>query len=191
METEKLILVAVVGAIAIVGMVVGFAFVTFDGSGASTSPNSHSSAISDDQDLIDLSLQLPDWNLLMSDGELQSLEDLEGKFVLVDLMGTSCTSCKSQNTYLKELYSDFDGSLEIISLTVDTSETVARMAEYKSANDLPWPHGLDTNSVFSNYFNVVYIPTMIILDSDGYVRWKHVGLWALSSMSETLSLMMR
>ena len=189
MEAEKLILVTVIGSIAVVGLVVGFAFLSFE-STSNPTQNQSPSSIGEDQDLIDLSLTLPNWNLLMSDSELLSLESLEGKFVLVDLMATWCTSCASQNTYLKELYSNFNDDLEILSLTVDTSETPAMMAEYKDAKGLSWPHGLDTNSVFSDYFSVKYIPTMVILDANGIVRWMHVGIWTTSQMTQTLASMM-
>jgi len=126
----------------------------------------------------------------MSDNEILSLESLEGEFVLVDLMATWCSTCTGQNTYLKELYNNLNGELEIISLTVDISETATMMAEYKASKGLPWPHGLDTNSVFSEYFSVTQIPTMVILDANGVVRWKHIGIWTTSQMTETLSLMM-
>ena len=189
MEAEKVIIVAAISSIAIVGLLVGFAFLSFEPTSNSTHDQKPSS-ISDDQDLIDLSLELPDWNLLMSDNEILSLESLEGQFVLVDLMATYCTSCSSQNTYLKELYNNLAGDLEIISLTVSLSDTPTMMAEYKDSKGLSWPHGLDTNGVFSNYFNVEYIPTMVILDANGVVRWKHVGIWTTSQMTQTLSLMM-
>ena len=157
----------------------GFAFLSFQ-----------PTTISNDQDLIDLSLKLPNWNFLMSDNEILPLESLKGRVVLVDLMATWCSSCTTQNTYLKELYNNFNDDLVILSLTTDISETTSIMAEYKDSKGLPWPHGLDTNSVFSNYFKVDYIPTMVILDANGVVRWKHVGIWTASQMTETLSLMM-
>jgi hypothetical protein len=81
-------------------------------------------------------------------------------------------------------------SIHLISLTVDVSETAAMMDTYMTDRDLPWPHGLDTQSVFSNYFNVQFIPSIVIIDNEGYIRWFHEGIWSEPNMAETLALLM-
>jgi thiol-disulfide isomerase/thioredoxin len=192
MQTEKALAVVVVSTIVVLGFAVGFMFLNFDGE----TPNNHGSTTSiintivQDIDLRNLGVQLPDWNLALSDGSFQSLHSLQGRFVVVDLMTTWCSSCAIQNADLKTLYNNMGDAIHMMSLTVDLSETEAMMAAYMEDKDLPWPHGLDTQSVFSNYFNIQYIPSIVILDDEGYLRWFHEGLWPEADMAETLALLM-
>ena len=193
MESEKLLIVGVIGVIIVVGLIVvasPYLFLT-PTDGNNDNSNGSTGNIAPDADLLDRSLEVPDWNLLMSDDSIITMHELRGKFVIVDLMALWCGPCASQSAELLEIYDNFDSnSLVIISLTIDDAETIEMMAEYKADNDLPWAHGLDTSDVFGDYFSVSSLPTLIIIDDNGYFRWVHPGLWIESSISETLSQMM-
>ncbi|NOR39145.1 MAG: redoxin domain-containing protein [Candidatus Thorarchaeota archaeon] len=193
MESEKLLIVGLVGVIIVVGLIVvasPYLFLT-PANGNNDNNGGSSGTIPRDSDLLDLSLEVPDWNLVMSDDSIITMYELHGKFVIIDLMATWCTYCASQNSALLEIYNAIDSdSLVIISLTVDDTETIGMMAEYKVDNGLPWAHGLDTSDVFGDYFSVTSIPTAILIDADGYFRWVHSGVWTESSITQTLSQMM-
>jgi cytochrome oxidase Cu insertion factor (SCO1/SenC/PrrC family) len=190
MQREKALVVIVVSAVVVLGFAVGFTFLTFDGGTPNNHTNTTTENIATDVDLRNLGVQLPDWNLIMSDGSFQSLHSLRDRFLVVDLMATWCSSCAIQNDNLKTLYNNMGDSIHLISLTVDGIETEAMMAAYMEDKDLPWPHGLDTQSVFLNYFNIQWLPSIVILDDEGYLRWFHEGLWSEPDMAETLALLM-
>jgi cytochrome oxidase Cu insertion factor (SCO1/SenC/PrrC family) len=190
MQPEKAIAVIIVSTVVVVGFAVGFTFLTFDGGTPNNHTNTTTENIAHDVDLRNLGVQLPDWNLIMSDGSFQSLHSLRDRFLVVDLMATWCSTCVIQNDNLKTLYNNMGDSIHLISLTVDVTETEAMMAAYMEDKDLPWPHGLDTQSVFSNYFNIQWLPSIVIIDNEGYLRWVHEGLWSEPDMAETLALLM-
>ena len=91
---------------------------------------------------------------------------------------------------MKEIQEDYSDSVRIISLTVDLGESAALMAEYKKNHDLSWEHGVDSNGVFASYFNVVYIPTLVLIDENGYFRWVHTGYWSSEDISATLNALL-
>lgn len=190
MQPEKALAAIVISTIVVLGFAIGFTFLTFDGGTPNNTTTTTTGNIAQDVDLRGLGVQLPDWNLVMSDGSYQPLHELRDRFLVVDLMATWCSSCTIQNENLKTLYNNMGDNIHLISLTVDNQETEAMMAAYMTDNDLPWPHGLDTQSVFSNYFNVQYIPSIVIIDNEGYLRWYHVGLWSEADMAETLASLM-
>lgn len=190
MQPEKALAVIVVSTVVVLGFAVGFTFLTFEGSPPNNTTTTPTDNIAQDVDLRSLGVQLPDWNLIMSDESIVALHSLRDRFVVIDLMATWCSSCATQNGYLETLYNNMGDSIHLISLTVDVSETAAMMATYMTDRDLPWPHGLDTQSVFSNYFNVQFIPSIVIIDNEGYIRWYHEGLWSEPNMAETLALLM-
>ncbi|MFQ5832893.1 MAG: TlpA family protein disulfide reductase [Candidatus Thorarchaeota archaeon] len=179
MQKERALIVIVISSTVVIGLAVGFLFINSPGEG-----------IVKDTDLLDRGIQPPDWTLTMSDGSTTSLHSYRGRFLIVDLMATWCTTCEAENAELEAIYDNMGDSIWLISLTVDFSETEAMMADYKAQKNLPWPHGLDTNGVFGNYFNVIYIPSIVIIDDAGYLRWFHEGFWGESSMNETLTQLM-
>ncbi len=193
MEPEKMMLAGLVAVLAVVGLAVAVVTVGLGGSPPTNAGGSGSgdpSMITDDVDLIDLSLRLPNWPILLSNETLIETNDLRGKFLLVDLMATWCSACKMQNTYLLDAYGSFSGDVRFLSLSVDVSDTPAMMEDYKNENGLPWTHGLDTNSAFSDYFSVSAVPTMVIIDDRGYVRWRHQGLWDADAIADALLQLM-
>ena len=184
MEPEKMAIVGVTLIVVVVGLTIGVSFLTFptgdDGGHVQLTRTTQ------DTDLLELGLEAPDWTFEMSDGSTVTLSDLEGQVVLIDLMATWCTSCETQNGYLETAYDNLGGTAVIISLTVDSTETTSMMADYKSTKDLPWGHGVDDRQ-FLDYFSISSVPTMILIDSDGFFRYFHVGLWLSASISTTVA----
>ena len=127
----------------------------------------------------------------MSDGEILQLSSLEGKYVIVDLMSLTCPACETQNSELELLKDAMCDSIHIISLSVDASTTVNQMDQYMIDKSLSWPHGLDTNGAFTYYFNIRYTPTTVLIDSDGYFRMYHEGVWTSADIQSQISLMDR
>ncbi|MFW9959493.1 MAG: TlpA family protein disulfide reductase [Candidatus Thorarchaeota archaeon] len=189
MELGKIATVGFTAVIVIVGLIVGVSFFAFQTSGNNT--DSHLTEITTDRDLLELGLQVPDnWSFAMSDGTTLNLDDLNGQIILVNLMATWCSACITQNANLQTVYESLSGSLVIISLSVDVSETAAMLDDYKTTKGLPWDHGLDSNSVFASYFSVTNIPSMILIDGDGYFRFYHIGIWSASSISDRVGSIM-
>jgi thiol-disulfide isomerase/thioredoxin len=187
MEPEKLAITGVILVVVVVGLLVGVSVFAFQPSGGSQNPSTLS-GITTDTDLLELGIQVPsDWEFDMADGSTLTISELDGKIVLVDLMATWCTYCATQNTYLQSVYDTMAGPLEILSLTIDRSETIGMMADYQSDKGLPWDHGLDSGSKFTNYFSVTSVPTLVLIDSDGYFRYLHVGTWSTAVMTDKIA----
>ncbi len=190
METEKMLIGGLLIAVIAVGLVVGVSFALTPTGNTNTNDGGTSStpALTADTDF-GQTRAASDWGLLMSDGEILQLSSLEGKFVIVDLMSLTCPACETQNIELEALIDAMGDSIHVISLSVDISTTVDQMDQYMSSNALGWPHGLDTNSAFTYYFNLRYTPTMVIIDADGYIRMYHEGVWNSEDMQSSISLM--
>ena len=184
MEPEKMAVVGVTLVVVVVGLLIGVSFLSFptgdDGGHVQLTRTTQ------DTDLLELGLEAPDWTFEMSDGSTVSLSDLEGQIVLIDLMATWCSSCATQNSYLETVHENLGGTAVVVSLTVDSEETVSMMADYKSNNDLPWAHGLDDRQ-FLNYFSISSVPTMVLIDANVYFRYFHIGLWSSAAISTTVA----
>jgi cytochrome oxidase Cu insertion factor (SCO1/SenC/PrrC family) len=139
-----------------------------------------------DRDLLELEIEAPDWSMILANESSLSLRQLRGQVVLIDLMDTSCSTCITQESHLLNTYDTFQNSILIVSLTVDLLDTPQAIASHMTDRGLPWLHGVDSGGEMAQYFNLRYLPTMIIIDADGYVRWIHIGLWGANDLSTTL-----
>ena len=141
--------------------------------------------------MLELGLQLPsDWEFELANGSTLMMSEWAGKTILVDLMATWCTSCATQNGYLETIYETLNGPLMILSLTIDRSETVPWMSKYQNDTGLQWDIGLDTDSKFTSYFSVTSVPTLILIDSDGYFRYMHIGVWTDTALTDRITSIM-
>lgn len=190
MEPVKMVLGGIVVALVAVGLLLGASFLFLPVSGGDDGGSSGPTLTktTTDTDLLSLGLQVPStWSFEMSDGSALDFDDLRGVPVVVMLMATWCSSCGSQNGNLESLYDNVGDQVEILSLSIDASETTSMLADYKSTKGLPWQHGLDSGSSFMYYFSVTSIPTLVMIDGDGFFRFLHIGLWSEAQMLQTLA----
>lgn len=140
-----------------------------------------------DRDLLELEIEAPNWDIILANESSLTLHQLRGRTVLIDLMDTSCSTCITQESHLLNIYDTFQDNVLIVSLTVDLLDTPQAIANHMANRGLPWLHGVDSGGEMAQYFNLRYLPTLIIIDADGYVRWIHIGLWDAGDISTTLT----
>jgi len=103
------------------------------------------------------------------------------------LMATWCSACKSQIPFFEDLDAIRGDEIAIVALSIDLSETPAMMADYKTDEGFVWDIGVEDEGTFSEYLNVNLVPTIIIIDPTGLLRWMHEGTWGSLSMNSTLT----
>ena len=188
MEPEKAICAGITIVIVILGISIATLFITFDPGTPSNNGSTGLQGITPDTDMEELNLTVPNWSLQMSDGEYLEMHSLFGYFVVIDLMQTGeCIPCQEETAYLKDLHDDYEGIVAILSISLVLSDTVDRVTNYKSSNSIPWQVGLDTGGVIGTYFNAHSVPTLIIIDSEGLIRWLHIGVWSNEAIGLTLA----
>jgi peroxiredoxin len=171
LDSMRWLAFGIVVALVAIAFTVGILLFTYDSGGTGGNGGNGSQSIATDTDLAGSESEAPNWNLLMSDGGILELNSLRGSFVVVSLMQTGeCVPCQQQTSHLKDLYADHEGRLEILSLSLVLSDTVARVAQHKEQNGIQWQVGLDTQGVFGSYFNARSVPTLIIIDDEGFFR---------------------
>ncbi len=112
------------------------------------------------------------------DGSDFSLNDLKGKYVLLDFWGSWCGPCRAANPGLVRLYSDFHGKkfkdatdFEIVSVAIEKNED--RWKRAIETDQLTWKYHLCDFQYFdgvnAKLYGVREIPTQYLLNPDGVI----------------------
>jgi peroxiredoxin len=120
----------------------------------------------------------PDFNLPDMSGRSYKLSDLKGKVVILDFWATWCPPCRRGIPDFNSLYKEYQGKgVEIIGIALDEGgreEVVKGMAEYSITIDYSVLIG--NAEVSRLYGGIEAIPTTFILDQEGRISAKYVGL---------------
>jgi thiol-disulfide isomerase/thioredoxin len=117
----------------------------------------------------------PDFKLTSLDGKPITLAALQGKVVLLNFWATWCGPCRAEIPDLVALQERYKGRLQIIGLNVDDEE--ADIQQYVQETGINYPVAMTSNDVRIQFGGIPALPTSFVLDTEGRVVQKHVGLW--------------
>jgi thiol-disulfide isomerase/thioredoxin len=117
----------------------------------------------------------PDFKLTTLDGKPLTLADGRGKVILLNFWASWCGPCRAEIPDLIELQKRYKDNLEIIGLVVDDDDTgeIKKVVEAEGINYLV---ALASDEVRIQYGGIAALPTSFVLDAQGRVVQKHIGL---------------
>jgi peroxiredoxin len=121
----------------------------------------------------------PDFSLTTAEGEDISLEHLRGKVVMLDFWATWCVPCVRAVPAIRDLRKRYanEPSFVIIGISSDADE--AKWKEFTAKNQMVWPQYLDRDHHVQRTFEVRGFPTYIMIDPEGIVRYRGIGIGAV------------
>ncbi len=124
---------------------------------------------------IEVGKKAPDFNLPDADGNMVSLQQLRGKYVLLNFWASNCEACRDNNSTINETYNKFSScQLTIVGVSVDrrAEDWLKALVEDK----LSGVQLIDsTNNVGRTYMVLNQkLPCNILIDSDGYIVSKDI-----------------
>ncbi|HKV91620.1 MAG TPA: TlpA disulfide reductase family protein [Candidatus Angelobacter sp.] len=118
----------------------------------------------------------PPFSVTTLDGRQISLDDLQGKVVLLDFWATWCGPCREALPHMKKLAKSFEGQpLVVLSISLDRNETVWK--DFIAKNGMTWPQYRDGyfEGPIARMFSVDAIPHTFTIDADGVLQDEHIG----------------
>jgi thiol-disulfide isomerase/thioredoxin len=107
-------------------------------------------------------------------GALVRLTDLKGHVVLIDFWASWCLPCKASFPKLDMLYRDLHPrGLDVLAINVDERRSDA--TAFLQAQPHVMPVLFDPNGQTPEAFAVRGMPTSVVLDRAGIIRFTHVG----------------
>lgn len=118
----------------------------------------------------------PAFSLKSLDGKPVSLADFHGKVVFLNFWATWCGPCRVEIPDLVDLQSRYKDRLQVIGLEVgdDESDDIQKYVEKTGIN---YPVAIGPEELRMQYGGIPALPTSFVLDTEGRVVQKHVGLF--------------
>ncbi len=120
-------------------------------------------------------------------GEQVASESLRGKVVLVNFWATSCGSCVKEMPEMVQTYQKYkDRGLEFVAVAMEYDQP-NYVRNYAQTQQLPFKVALDTDgSVAKSFGNVTLTPTTFLIDQDGLIIKRYVGIPEFSALHQLL-----
>lgn len=101
----------------------------------------------------------------------------EGKVLIIFFWATWCTSCKPQIITIKSNYDSLlKHGIEVLAVSIDTSETKSEVLSEVSRFGMPFPVVFDTESRASSFLNPTSsAPFTVIVDKNRKTIYSHEG----------------
>ncbi|HHH84514.1 MAG TPA: redoxin domain-containing protein, partial [Firmicutes bacterium] len=117
----------------------------------------------------------PGFSLPGVDGVQYSLKEEDYDVLLIDFWATWCGPCNREMPVLESLYKQFASmGVEIYGISVDGPETRGDVPGFVREKGITFPVMFDQATVAAQY-GVRTIPSLIILDGSGKIRFIHSG----------------
>lgn len=118
----------------------------------------------------------PAFAITTTDGQRVSLDELQGKVVLIDFWATWCGPCREALPHMKDIVKRFQGQpLVVLSISLDDDQQ--KWKDFVAKNEMTWLQYCDGGfkGEVARMFGVQAIPQTFTIDSDGILQDQHIG----------------
>lgn len=127
-----------------------------------------------------------DQELEAPDGSKKKISDfvIPGHTTLVEFWASWCAPCRAEIPYMRNTYNNYHPKgLNIISVSIDSSRK--NWLQALEEEQLPWGHLLDQKSIAYKKYNLIGVPSSILLDENGIIISVNArGGWLDAAMQE-------
>ena len=122
----------------------------------------------------ELSGVAPGFDLVDRSGNRVALADLQGEVVMVNFWATWCGPCREEMPHLEALYQRYS-DLGFTLLGVNVEEDSSGADEFLEETPVTFPILFDPENAVSQLYDVVAMPSTVLIDRSGNMRFIHHG----------------
>ena len=116
----------------------------------------------------------PDFTLKSLDGSNLRLEEYRGQVVLINFWASWCGPCRQEMPLLDRLHHRYeDTGFAVLGVNVEGEAAPAQGIVDKT--NVTFPILIDEGQKVSDMYNLQAMPTTVVVDRDGVVRYIHPG----------------
>lgn len=112
--------------------------------------------------------------LTVSNGNIISMSELQGKVVFINFWAVWCPPCIAEMHSINKLYKDLSAYNDVAFLLIDVDGDLKKSNDFMKRNNYELPVYSMQQNFPENYFGGT-LPTTVILDKSGNIVFKHTG----------------
>jgi len=151
--------------------------------GCGRTQTAHADAVHTRQDAADANVirfvknpdAAPAFQLNDLNGKPVSLAEAKGKIVLLNFWATWCGPCRAEIPDLVDLQKRYADKLEIIALATDEDDP-DEVRRFVLQSGINYRVAMSSDAVRRDYGGIAALPTSFVIDPEGRIVQKHVGL---------------
>jgi len=116
----------------------------------------------------------PDFTLKSRGGENIKLSEHRGDVVMINFWASWCGPCRQEMPLLEELYKKYS-DVGFTLLAVNVEEDSSKADDLLRDIPVTFPVLFDNTNAVSKLYKVVAMPSTVIIDRDGNMRYLHQG----------------
>jgi len=116
----------------------------------------------------------PDFTLRTMEGPNLRLQEQRGQVVMINFWATWCGPCRQEMPHLNRLFEKYRASGFVL-LGVNVDDDPRNAAEVAAKLGVKFPMLLDTDKKVSHLYDLSSMPSTLLIDRDGKVRYLHRG----------------
>ena len=116
----------------------------------------------------------PDFQLPARGGKQLSLGQYKGQVVMINFWASWCGPCREEMPILEKLHAKYK-PMGFTMIGVNVEPDSAEAAKWLKATPVTFPILFDTKSEVSKLYAVQSMPSTVIIDRKGNLRWLHRG----------------
>ena len=120
---------------------------------------------------------IPDLKIKLLNGTQTSIHDLlkDGP-LLIDFWATWCKPCKKVMKHLDRYHQVYGNhGFKVLMINQDTPRSLGKVKSYIRSKKHTFYVGLDPNQETAKKLNGQIMPTLILVNRDGMIQWRHQG----------------
>lgn len=116
----------------------------------------------------------PDFGLPDASGQSRSLSDYNGQVVMINFWASWCGPCRQEMPLLDELHRRY-GALGFTMLGINVEEDSQLADNFLKDTPVSFPILYDRQNSVSKLYDVIAMPSTVIIDRTGNIRFIHHG----------------
>ncbi len=121
-----------------------------------------------------LSGKATDFTLKSRSGKNIKLSELRGQVVMINFWASWCGPCRQEMPLLEGLYKKYQ-ALGFTLLGVNVEQELSKANAYLRDISVSFPILYDTKNTVSKAYNISAMPSTVLVDRDGNLRFLHQG----------------
>ncbi|WP_338015871.1 redoxin domain-containing protein [Halalkalibacillus sediminis] len=136
---------------------------------------------------LDIGSEAPDFEVETLKGETVKLSDYRGEKIMLNFWGTWCPPCRAEMPDMQKFYEEHDVTILAMNL-FDTESSMQDVEDFVEDFGLTFPVLIDEGEVATDY-QVIPVPTSYMIDSNGIIQYKRLGVMNYDMMVQELEKM--